>query len=119
MRIRPLYDRVVVLAPKPEEVTSGGIVIPKTAAQEEKVFLRGVVVAVGPGKIDERGGAVPIQAQVGEMVVFSKYAGTMVILNEGTAAEEQYFIVRDGDVLGVLEEEPAVTVESILGTDSK
>lgn len=119
MKIRPLYDRVAVRQPKPDEFTPGGLVIPKTVGQDDRVFLRGVVAFQGPGRVDERGAPVPMQSKIGDQVVFSKYAGTPMILNEGKIDEEQYFILKDGDILAVLEEEPPVTVESILGHDSK
>jgi chaperonin GroES len=93
--IRPLGERVVVKPLPSEEVTKGGIVIPDTAKEKPQ---EGEVVAVGSGKLLENGTRVPIDLKVGERVLFSKYAG-----NEVKIDDVEYLIMRDTDILGVIE----------------
>ncbi|ACX51332.1 MULTISPECIES: co-chaperone GroES [Ammonifex] len=93
--IRPLGDRVVVKPLPAEEVTKGGIVLPDTAKEKPQ---KGEVVAVGPGRLLENGQRVPIDVKVGDKVLYSKYAG-----NEVKIDGEEYLILRESDILGVLE----------------
>ncbi len=87
--ITPLHDRVIVKPSAAEEVTAGGIIIPDTAQEKP---MRGTVIAVGPGKPDE-----PTTVQVGDTVLYGKYAGTEVNI-EG----EVHLIMRESDILGVV-----------------
>ncbi len=93
--IRPLGERVVVRPLPGEEVTKGGIVIPDTAKEKPQ---EAEVVAVGSGRILDNGSRVPIDLKVGDRVLFSKYAG-----NEVKIDGVEYLIMRDADVLGVIE----------------
>ncbi|HHW44466.1 co-chaperone GroES [Desulfofundulus thermobenzoicus] len=93
--IRPLGERVVVKPLPSEEVTKGGIVIPDTAKEKPQ---EGEVVAVGPGRLLENGTRVPIDLKVGDRILFSKYAGNEVKLDG-----EEYLIMREADILGVIE----------------
>lgn len=94
--IRPLGDRVVVKPLPTEERTKGGIVLPDTAKEKPQ---KGEVVAVGAGRLLESGQRVPIDLKVGEQVLYSKYAGNEVKIND-----EEYLILRaEMDILGVLE----------------
>ena len=95
MAFRPLHDRVVVKRLEGEEKTKGGIIIPDTAKEKP---LEGKVVAVGNGKILEDGKVRPLDIKAGDTILFSKYAGTEVKI-EG----EDHLILREEDVLGVLE----------------
>lgn len=95
MVIRPLGERVVVKPLPTEEVTKGGIVIPDTAKEKPQ---EGEVVAVGPGRLLENGTRVPIDLKVGDRILFSKYAGNEVKLDG-----EEYLIMREADILGVIE----------------
>lgn len=95
MNIRPLQDRVIVQRLEEEEKTKGGIIIPDTAKEKP---MQGKIVAVGKGKVDEDGKASPLDVKVGDRVLFSKYAGTEVKI-EG----EEYLIMREDDILGVIE----------------
>ena len=95
MKIRPLQDRVIVKRIEEEEKTKGGIIIPD-AAKEKPV--EGKVVAVGTGKVLENGKKVPVELNVGDKVLFGKYAGTDVKI-EG----EDHIIMREDDILGVIE----------------
>lgn len=93
--IRPLGDRVVVKPLPMEERTKGGIVLPDTAKEKPQ---KGEVVAVGPGRLLDNGQRVAIDLKVGDKVFYSKYAG-----NEVKIDDEEYLILREGDILGVLE----------------
>ena len=96
MKIRPLQDRVLVKRLEEEvEKTKGGIIIPDTAKEKP---LEGKVIAVGNGKILEDGKVRPLDIKAGDTILFSKYAGTEVKI-EG----EDHLILREEDVLGVIE----------------
>ena len=95
MKIRPLQDRILVKRIEEEEVSKGGIIIPDTAKEKPQ---EGKVVAVGKGKVGEDGKVQPLDVKKGDRVLFSKYAGTEVNI-EG----EEHLIIREDDVLGVLE----------------
>lgn len=93
--IRPLSDRVVVKPLPMEEVTKGGIVLPDTAKEKPQ---KGEVVAVGPGRLLDNGQRVAVDVKVGDKVLYSKYAGNEVKLDG-----EEYLILREADILGVIE----------------
>ena len=95
MKIRPLQDRIIVKRLEGEEKSKGGIIIPDTAKEKPQ---EGKVIAVGKGKVTEDGKLQPMDVKKGERVLFSKYAGTEVTI-EG----EEHLIIREDDVLGVLE----------------
>jgi chaperonin GroES len=95
MKIRPLNDRLLVKRLEEEEKTAGGIIIPDSAKEKP---AEGEVVAVGPGKLSDKGDRVALQVKEGDRVLFSKYGGTDVKL-EG----EDYLIMREDDILGVIE----------------
>jgi len=95
MNIRPLNDRILVKRLEGEEKTKGGIIIPDSAKEKP---AEGEVVAVGLGRANDKGDRIPMQVKVGDRVLFSKYGGTDVKI-EG----EDYLIMREDDVLGVLE----------------
>lgn len=93
--IRPLGERVVVKALPMEEVTKGGIVLPDTAKEKPQ---EGEVIAVGTGKLLDNGTRVAIDLKVGDRILFSKYAG-----NEVKIDNVEYLIMRESDILGVIE----------------
>jgi chaperonin GroES len=93
-KLQPLADRVVVRANEREEMTSSGIVLPDTAKEKPQ---EGTVVAVGPGRLNEKGERVPLEVKSGDTVLYAKYAGTE-IKNDG----EELLILRESDVLAVL-----------------
>lgn len=95
MNIRPLNDRVLVVGIEEKEKTSGGIIIPDTAKEKPQ---EGKVVAVGPGKWDENGKRIPLQVKKGDRVLFGKYTG-----NEIKIDEVEHLIMREDDILGVIE----------------
>ncbi len=95
MKIRPLQDRILVKRVDEEETTAGGIIIPDTAKEKPQ---EGVVIAAGGGKVREDGTVQPLDVKKGDKVLFSKYAGT-----ECTLDGEEHLIIREDDILGVLE----------------
>jgi chaperonin GroES len=95
MGFRPLHDRVLVRRVDAEEKTKGGIIIPDTAKEKPS---EGKVVAVGKGKVSEDGKLTPLDVKKGDRILFSKYSGTEVNI-EG----DEHLIIREDDVLGVLE----------------
>lgn len=95
MRIRPLYDRLVVKRIAEETTTKGGIIIPDTAKEKP---VSGQVIVVGNGKIQDDGKVRPMDVKAGDRVLFGKYAGTEVKI-EG----EDHLILREDDVLAVVE----------------
>ena len=96
VNLRPLADRVIVEPIEREEVTPSGIVIPETAKERPQ---EGLVLAVGPGKLDERGERIPMEVKEGDRVLFAKYAGTEVKL-EG---DRKVLVLRESDILAIVE----------------
>ena len=95
MKIRPLHDHILVKRVKEEDKTKGGIIIPDTAKEKPQ---EGKVVAVGKGKILEDGKLSKLDVKKGDRILFSKYAG-----NEVKIEGEEHLILREDDILGVLE----------------
>ncbi len=95
MSIRPLQDRVVVSRIAEQEKTKGGIIIPDTAKEKP---AEGKVLAVGPGRVLEDGSVRKLDVKVGDRVLFSKYGGSEVTING-----EELLILREDDILGVVE----------------
>lgn len=95
MKIRPLQDRVIVRRIEEEEKTKGGIIIPDSAKEKP---MEGKIVAVGAGKVLEDGKKVPLDVKEGDRVLFGKYAGTEVKIDG-----EEHLIMREDDILGVIE----------------
>ena len=91
--IKPLGDRVLIKADVAEEVTSSGLYIPDTAKEKPQ---QGTVVAVGPGKV-ENGTKVDMSVSEGDKVLYEKYAGTEVTIDS-----EEYLIMRESDIVGIL-----------------
>ena len=95
MKLRPLQDRILVQRVKEEEKTKGGIIIPDTAKEKPS---EGKVIAAGNGKLSEEGKRITLDVKKGDRILFGKYSGAEVKI-EG----EQYLIMREDDVLGVIE----------------
>ena len=95
MKIRPLSDRLLVKRVKEEEKTKGGIIIPDTAKEKPQ---EGKVVAVGKGKMTEAGKLVTPEVKAGDTILFGKYSGSEVTLDG-----EEHLIMREDDVMGVVE----------------
>jgi chaperonin GroES len=94
LNLRPLGDRVVVKPLAREEVTTSGIVLPDTATEKPQ---QGEVLAVGPGRILDSGDRVVVDVKQGERVLFAKYSGTEIKLDQ-----EEYLILREADILAVV-----------------
>ena len=95
MKIRPLHDRVLVKRLEPKEVIKGGIIIPDTAKEKPQ---EDEVVAVGNGKALKDGKVLAMNVKVGNKILFGKYSGTEVKIDD-----QEYLIMREDDILGVLE----------------
>jgi chaperonin GroES len=95
VKIRPLQDRVIIKRIQEEEKSKGGIIIPDTAKEKPQ---EGKVVAVGKGKVNEDGKVTPLDVKVNDRVLFGKYSGTEINI-EG----EEHLIMREEDILGILE----------------
>lgn len=93
--LRPLGDRVVVKASAREAVTKSGIVLPDTAKEKPQ---EGEILAVGSGKVLDNGKRTPLEVQVGQRVLFAKYAGSEVKVND-----QEYLILRESDIMGIIE----------------
>jgi len=100
MTFRPLHDRVLVRRVEAEEKTAGGIIIPDTAKEKPQ---EGEVIAVGPGARDEAGKLVPLDVKVGDRILFGKWSGTEIRING-----EDLLIMKESDVMGVIEAEAAL-----------
>jgi chaperonin GroES len=98
MKIRPLYDRIVVKRVEEKEQMQGGLYIPDTAKEKPQ---EGEVVAVGKGKRLEDGKVVVLDVQVGDRILFGKYSGSDIKLDG-----DEYLIMREDEVLGILESQP-------------
>jgi chaperonin GroES len=94
VKLRPLGDRVLVKPLGREETTKSGIVLPDTAKEKPQ---RGTIVAVGAGRLDDDGDRIPVDVEVGNEVLFAKYAGTEFKLDD-----EEYLILAEKDILAVL-----------------
>ena len=95
MKVRPLQDRILVRRVAEEEKTKGGIIIPDSAKEKP---AEGEVIAVGSGKVDEKGKVRPVSVKKGDRILFGKYSG-----NEIKIDGVDHLILREDDILGVLE----------------
>ncbi len=95
MNIRPLHDRVILKRMEEETTSSGGIVIPDSAAEKP---MRGEIVAAGKGKRLDSGDLLPLDVKVGDQVLFGKYSGTEVKVNG-----DALLVMREEDIMGVIE----------------
>ncbi len=94
MKVKPLYDRILVRRLDPKEEIKGGIIIPDTAKEKP---MEGKVVAVGEGKLDKAGKHIPLQVKVGDKVLIGKYSGQEVKIDD-----VEHVIIREDEVLGIL-----------------
>ena len=95
MKIRPLNDRILVKRLESETTTTGGIIIPDSAKEKP---AEGEIIAVGVGKLNDKGERVALEVKIGDSVLFSKYGGTDVKIDG-----EEFLIMREDDILGVVE----------------
>ena len=95
LKIRPLHDRVIIKRTEEERTSPGGIVIPDTATEKP---IRGKVIAVGSGRITEKGEVRPLDLKKGDTVLFGKYSGTEVKVDG-----EELVVMREDDIMAVIE----------------
>lgn len=95
LKLKPLGGRVVVEPVEQEEITAGGIVLPETAKEKPQ---KGKVLSVGPGDRDESGKRIPMDVEVGNTVLFAKYAGTEIKIDN-----QKLLILRESDLLAIVE----------------
>ena len=94
IKLKPLGDRVVIKPAAAEEKTAGGIILPDTVKEKP---VEGTVIAVGPGKVADDGKMIKMEVKVGDKVLYGKYSGTEVTINR-----EDYLIMRESDIFGIL-----------------
>ena len=95
MKVKPLHDRIIVSRIAEEEKTKGGIIIPDTAKEKPQ---EGRIIAVGPGKYDQDGKRIPPELKAGNLVLFARWAGTEIKIDG-----QEYMIMKEDDILGVIE----------------
>jgi len=95
MKIKPLQDRIIIKRMEGEEKTKGGIIIPDSAKEKP---MEGKVIAVGPGKLNEKGTRVAPEVKAGDLILFGKYAGTEIKIDG-----EEHLILREDDIMGIIE----------------
>ena len=95
LKLKPLADRVVVEPTEQEEMTASGIYVPETAKEKPQ---EGQVIAIGPGRKDEDGKRIPMDVAKGDRVLYAKYGGTEVKLED-----KKYLILKESDILAILE----------------
>jgi chaperonin GroES len=95
LKLKPLADRVVIEPIERDEVTASGIYVPETAKEKPQ---EGKIVAAGPGRKDEDGERIPMEVQEGDRVLYAKYAGTEIKLDD-----KKYLILKESDILAILE----------------
>jgi chaperonin GroES len=94
MKVKPLYDRILVKRLEPKEEAKGGIIIPDTAKEKP---MEGEVIAVGAGRFDDSGKRVPLEVKKGDRILIGKYAGTEIKIKD-----IEHIILREDEVLGIL-----------------
>jgi chaperonin GroES len=95
MTVRPLHDRIIIKRVEEKESIKGGIIIPDSAKEKPQ---EGQVIAVGNGKKTEEGKVIPLDVKAGDRILFGKYSGTEIKLDD-----QEYLILREDEVLGILE----------------
>ena len=95
MKLKPLQDRVIVKQDEAEEKTKSGILLPDTAKEKP---TRGKVISVGPGKLDDKGRAMPLGVKVNDTIIYGKYSG-----NDIEVDGKKFVILRESEIFGILE----------------
>jgi len=96
MKVKPLYDRILVQRMEPQEQVRGGIIIPDTAKEKP---MEAKVIAVGEGKYDDNGKRVPLEVKAGDHVLIGKYSGTEIKVDD-----DEFVIVREDEVLAIIQD---------------
>jgi chaperonin GroES len=95
MKVKPLFDRVLIKRVEAEEKVKGGIIIPDTAKEKP---MEGKVIAVGAGRLDDEGERIPMEVKAGDRILFGKYAGTEIKIED-----EEHIILREDEILGIIQ----------------
>ena len=95
MKVKPLYDRLLIKRVEEKEAKHGGIIIPDTAKEKP---MEGKVIAVGSGRVEKDGKQIPLTVKVGDRVLFGKYAGTEIKIDD-----QEHVILREDEVLGIID----------------
>jgi chaperonin GroES len=95
MKVKPLHDRILIKRVEEKETVKGGIIIPDTAKEKPQ---EGEVIAVGGGKRTEDGKVIPLDVKAGDRILFGKYSGTEIKIDE-----QEFLIIREDEVLGIIE----------------
>jgi chaperonin GroES len=94
MKVKPLYDRVIVKRIEEKETRRGGIIIPDTAKEKP---MEGKVIAIGKGRVNKDGSRMPLEVKVGDRVLFGKYAGQEIKIDD-----KEHVILKEDEVLGIM-----------------
>jgi chaperonin GroES len=111
MTVRPLHDRLIVQRIDEGEQNVGGIIIPDAAKEKPQ---QGTVIAAGNGKVKDNGKRIPLDVKAGDRILFGKYAGQEIMLDG-----EEYFIMKEDDVLAVIEGQTKKKLAAIKGKAQK
>ena len=95
MKVKPLFDRVLIKRVEPDEKVKGGIIIPDTAKEKP---MEGKVIAVGAGRLDDDGKRIPMEVKAGDRILFGKYAGTEIKIDD-----DEHIILREDEILGIIQ----------------
>jgi chaperonin GroES len=95
MKVKPLFDRVLIKRVEAEQKVKGGIIIPDTAKEKP---MEGKVIAVGSGRLDDNGKRVAMEVKAGDRILFGKYAGTEIKIED-----EEHIILREDEILGIIQ----------------
>ena len=95
MKVKPLFDRVLIKRVEADEKVQGGIIIPDTAKEKP---MEGKVIAVGAGRLDDDGKRIPMEVKAGDRILFGKYAGTEIKIDD-----EEHIILKEDEILGIIQ----------------
>ena len=95
MKVKPLFDRVLIKRVEADEKVKGGIIIPDTAKEKP---MEGKVIAVGAGRLDDDGKRIPMEVKAGDRILFAKYAGTEIKIDD-----VQHIILKEDEILGIIQ----------------
>ncbi|MFQ5701615.1 MAG: co-chaperone GroES [Acidobacteriota bacterium] len=95
MKVKPLFDRVLIKRVEAEQKVKGGIIIPDTAKEKP---MEGKVIAVGAGRLDDDGKRIPMEVKTGDRILFGKYAGTEIKIDD-----KEHVILREDEILGIIQ----------------
>ncbi|MBU0492332.1 MAG: co-chaperone GroES [Chloroflexi bacterium] len=97
LKLKPMYDRVLIKPLEKDEMTKGGILLPDTAKEKPQ---EGEIVAAGPGRLDDDGDPIALTVKVGDRVIYAKYAGTEI---EIEGEDKKWLILKESDILAIVE----------------